>query len=328
MTKELLKKISFQQTQRFFFSYSPNWRLTQILTIRRLLQERFIFFDDIITEIKDPDSVSNKAIIAQETTNGLYFEGIAIAIQSIEDLFALLNAGQKPLKFISGIINYGAGKVDQLLKQKHTQEDVASMFYFPLFDDVYDTEEVAKAFEQGFEFLYKTVLELKDFYNRFRFFYTQYKHGITVALRPYGDYTEKQVEEKEENYESAYLHVFDNLSVKKLKPTDVRFNNKVFMPYLTPDIAANWNQLLEEDNLIRFVTQDARIMIDDLIMVVRKSRMCTACFGNNLVSSLQEEYPITLQLPLNTSNEACIFSFPKEVYHLAKNKSIFIQPMH
>lgn len=97
MDKQLLKKISSPQTDRFFYSYSSDWRLSQILSIEKQLLNRYEFFDDIVTKTKSPKhEVTNEAIICQEITNGLFFEAIAIAIQSIEDLFALLNAGKFP----------------------------------------------------------------------------------------------------------------------------------------------------------------------------------------------------------------------------------------
>lgn len=325
MKKELLKTISRQQTERFFFSYSPDWRLCQILQIDKLLKNRYDFFNDIINEVKSSDNkISNEAMICQEITNGLFFEAIAVAIQSIEDLFALLNAGEKPLKFISGIISYSAGKVDNLLKQKHLKVDIASLFYFPLFEADYESTEQQKVFEEAFNLLFTTVCELKEFYSKFRFFYNQYKHGISVAFRPYTNYSEKQIEDHKKMPNQAYLNVFNNLSIKKIKPNDARVNNKVLMPFLTDEIQQNLLQLLEEDNLLRFVTPEFPIEIETIISIVRKSRICTATFGNNFVSTLQDEFPMKLQLPANENNQAYIFSFPKEIYETATNKKILI----
>lgn len=325
MDKVLLRKISNQQTERFFFSYSPDWRLTQILTIEKILQDRYNFFSSIVSEIRSPDTTaSDEAIITQEITNGLFFEGIAIAIQSIEDLFALINAAQKPLKFIGNIITYSAGKIDNLLKQKHSKSDIASLFYFPLFDEQYETEEQQRTFDESLSLLFNIIVELKSFYKKYRFFYTQYKHGLCVALRPYKDFDEKQIADHKQEPFSAYLHVFDNICVSKLDNADTRLNKKIFMPYLTEDITPNIQQLMKEDNLLRFVTSDDRIEFGILKDIVVKARVCSATLGNNLVNTLKGEYPLNLQLPADLNNHAYVFKFPKELYHEAKNKNIFI----
>lgn len=325
MNKELLKKISSQQTERFFFSYGSDWRLRQILMIEKQLHNRYDYFQDIVDQSKSPKhKASNDAIIAQEITNGLYFEAIAVAIQSIEDVFALLNAGQKPLKFIAGIITYSAGKVDNILKQKHNKEEVASLFYFPVFTDEYETEEQRKLVSDGLELLYTLVNELKFFYKQFRFFYNQYKHGLSVAFRAYTDYSDKQIEDHKTTPDTAHLQVFDNISVSKLDSQDIRVNKKILMPYLTEDISENMQQLLKDDNLIRFVTPDEKIDLKLLKSIVIKSRICVATFGNNLINTLKAEYPLHLQLPADLKDNAFILSFPKDTYQTAINKKIFI----
>ena len=325
MNKEQLKKISSQQTERFFYSYSSNWRLTQMSIIERQLLKRYELFDDIVTQLKPLNhTATNEAIICQEISNGLFFEAIAIAIQSIEDLFALLNAGKTPLKFISGIITYNAGRIDNLLKQKINKEDTATLFYFPIFHDHYETDEQQKSVDDGLNLLHDMILELKLFYKQFRFFYNQYKHGLSVAFRVYCDYAEKQIEDHKRSPTSAYLHVFDNLSIAKLESNDVRVNRKVLMPYLTEDIQPYWQQLIKDDNLLRFVTSDERIEIEKLKSVVIKSRICISTFSSNLINSLKGNYPMHLQLPADLNNNAYILSFPKEAYDMAINKKIFI----
>ena len=58
--------------------------------------------------------------------------------------------------------------------------------------------------------------------------------------------------------------------------------------------------------------------------IVVKTRICIATFGNNLMNTLKDEFPIHLQLPADLHDNALILSFPKETYQTAINKKIFI----
>lgn len=324
MNNNLLRKISQQQTERFFYSYSPDWRLIQITSIEKLLNDRFDFYKDIIENIKLPNSLSSDATIAQEVTNGLFFEAIAIAIQAAEDLFAIVNASQKPLKFISHVITYSAGKIDNLLKKKFTKEEIATTFYFPLFNERYETIEQNEKFDNSLNFLFQLVMDIQQFYKDYRFFYNQYKHGLSVAFRPFGDYSPEQVAKRKSEPLYSYLNVFDNVSVSKLESDSARFNKMMFMPYLTPEIMSNLPQLIKDDNLLRFVRPISDISIELCKSIVIKSRICVAAIGNNLVNSLKNEFPISLQLPYDLKNTAYKFNFPEDVYKSAINKKIFI----
>jgi hypothetical protein len=325
MDKELLKKIAHQQTERFLYSYAPDWRLQQILSIEKQLLNKFEFFQDIVKETRSPkESASVDAVIAQEITNGLFLEAMSIAIQSIEDVFAMLLAGQKPLKFIGGTISYSAGKVDNFIKRKHNEADIATLFYFPLFSEPYETPEQQQVFKDGLSLLFLTISELKDFYITHRFFYNQYKHGLSVALRAYVDYNEDQISDRRIEPLKGYPIAFDNYSVTKLDSTDIRVKQKILMPYLTSEIRENIQQLILDDNLLRFVTPDDPVDFGFIKSIVAKARMCLATFGNNILATLADKFPMPLQLPAGEKDQAYIFQFPKEAYTEATNKQIFV----
>jgi hypothetical protein len=105
-------------------------------------------------------TATNEAIICQEITNGLFFEAIAIVVQSIEDIFAFLNAAKLSLKFISHVFTYPAGKIANLIKSKHTVATTASLFYFPYLEEKFDSQEEQDAYDDGLRRLLSMVLRL------------------------------------------------------------------------------------------------------------------------------------------------------------------------
>lgn len=324
MDKVLLKTIAWQQTNRFFYSYGVDWRMQQILSLEKQLQNKFEFFRDIVEESKKgEENINVDAVIAQEISNGLFLDAISVANQAIEDVFSMLMAGQRPLKFIGGAISYSAGKVDNFIKQKHKEKDIATLFYFPLFDESYETDEQQGYFTEGLQRLCNYIGEMKKFYTTYRFFYMQYKHGLSVALRAYIDYNEEQIADRKAEPFRAYPIAFDNYSLTKLDANDVRAKQKILMPYLTPEIMPHIQQLIREDNLLRFVTPDEPLEFKDIKTIVETARICQRIFANNLLNSLADKYPMALQLPGDERGISYVFSFPKDVHQKAGNKQIF-----
>src|SRR5689334_21071326 len=195
MNKEERKNVTRDQIERFFASYFPNWRFVQILATEKLLNEKFSFYPSIISDAKQSDDPTGDSTIAQEITNGLLFDAIANCIQYIEDLFALLKAGENKDFFIRHIITYHAGKVEKFIERKHTEEKICNLFYFPFFDEEFDDKKKYKVYRDSISRLCEWIDEIKEFYSKHQFFYKQYKHGLTVALRPYGRYSQEQIEE-------------------------------------------------------------------------------------------------------------------------------------
>ncbi len=108
------------------------------------------------------------------------------------------------------------------------------------------------------------IQELKSFFYDHEFFYTQYKHGLTIAPRPFAKYTAEQITENMKHPTDAYLAVFDNLSVKKIKRGTSPFHGMIMMAHLTASMNGQINNLINEDNLIRYVTPKNKISIEVL----------------------------------------------------------------
>lgn len=300
MNKEQRKKVTQDQVERFFASYYPNWRLHQILTNEKLLEEKFNFYPSIINTTKQPDDLNGDSTIAQEITNGLMFETISYCVQYIEDLFALIKAGEKKEFFIKNIITYDAGKISNFIKQNINKEQLCKCFHFPYYTEKLKDDETDKIYRESITRLYDQIKEFKEFYQQHQFFYTQYKHGLTIVLRPYNKYNDEQIQKSKEGNFSPYLAAFDNLGVDKLKDKKERLNGMVFMPCFTESIRENIQELTKEDNLVRYVFPPRETTIEKIKTLAFKIRDCINVITNNIVEETRNDNDaeiVKMQLP-------------------------------
>ncbi len=312
MNKEQRRKVNQDQINAFFSSYYPNWRLHQILTNEKLLKEKFDFYSSIISDSKQIDDPNGDSTIAQEITNGLSFEIISYCVQYIEDLFALLKAGENIDLFVKNIITYDAGKINNFIKQKWKVEQLCKHFHFPFFEEEFDDKEADKIYRESIVRLNEWILEFKEFHNQNYFFYTQYKHGLTVALRPYKKYTDEQIQESKEGNFEPYLAAFDNLALEKLKDKPERLNGMVFMPNLTENVQVNIAELMKEDNLIRYVFPSEKTNLDKIKSISFKIRDCINIFTNNILEETRKENEakiVKMQLPAEKIGQVSVFTF-------------------
>lgn len=309
MNKDQRSKVTRDQIENFFASYFPSWRFQQILTIEKLLQEKFSFYPSIISETKQSDDITGDSTIAQEITNGLLFEAISNSVQYIEDLFALLKAGENKDFFIKNIITYDAGKIENFIKQNAKEEKICRLFYFPYFNEKFDDEHLFSAYTNSISMLSLWINELKEFYSKHQFFYKQYKHGLTVALRPYGLYSEDQIQKSKDGEFEPYLAAFDNLALNKLKDKKDRLDGYVFMPCFTDNVRPHIQELMREDNLVRYIFPPKETTLEKIKDIALKVRECINIFTNNIIVTIREESPYKMQMPLPEIGKVYVFSF-------------------
>ena len=314
MDKSQRVKVTQDQVQRFFASYYSNWRLHQILTLEKLYRERFDFYKDIIQTTKQSDDSDGSATIAQEIGNGLLFEAISHCIQYIEDLFAIVKAGENVDFFIKGIITYDAGKISNFIKQKFNREQLCKAFHFPYYAEDFPDKVTNELYKSAIERLFNLVSEFKEFHKQYQFFYTQYKHGLTIALRPYGLYNNEQIEKSKKGEFDPYLAAFDNLGAEKLKDKQERFNNMLFMPCFTESVRENITELMREDNLIRYVFPPTDTDFEKIKDVAFRVRDCINVIGNNIMEKAgnsDDPDRLKVQLPDKEVNKVVVFTFFK-----------------
>lgn len=311
MTKEQRQKASKDQIERFFYSYYTQWRLAKILIDDKVLRTKYDFLSDIANEIKDEgDSINQDALIAQELTNGLHFDMLSNCLQYIEDLFALLKAGQQQDFFIKNIITYNAGQIENLIKQTHSDKNLCELFFFPYYENI-ENDNFRESFTAGLSLLKSNVIKIKEFYKEHQFFYNQYKHGLTVALRPFKPYGAEQIAQDRQGSMRRMLVAFDNIALSKVSSNKHRGAGYALMPWITAAIQPHITQLQAEDNLIRYVWSPSDSIAERTKDCAFTVRQCMQIFVNNLLSTIKEDNLLRLRLPCD-GRLVYEFAFPAE----------------
>lgn len=290
MTDEQRKLAAIDQIQRYFYSYYVEWRYGKILTTRKILETKFDFYADLIGSVKQSDDETGERTIAQEITNGLVFSALSESLQYIEDLFLFLKFSEKPEWFIKNIITYSAGKVTKYVDAFSTERnEVCKSFYIPIVpDQEWPNADARQAYSTGIDNLIANVVSIKEFFKQNGFFYSQYKHGLTIALRPYGLFSDENLAEQRQHPTQGYLVACDNLSIEKVFRESGRFNQLVFLPTLADNVRAHFSALLAEDNLLRFVPHPKHVLdINEILICAQKIMSCIVVFRNNYISTIK-----------------------------------------
>lgn len=291
MSPEERSQASTDLTNHYFLTAYPSWRLAKVLANYKIYLDRFDFFSEFIDIIKTPDDTNGDSTIAQELKNGLYFDTIAQCTQYIEDLFAVINAKKTPDYFIKNIVTYNAGKIGNLIKGfKILKETTAEAFQIPL--DIPFTEEIKVQFDKKLDLIMDDVKEIIDFYKDFEFFYTQYKHGLAIPMRPFGRLLdEKHIQRDKESIEdNTFLVVWDNFNIAAASSKN-RFNlqkNGAFFPGFTKKTIRYLSRLHEENNCLRFVfvPDNKNFKFENLITIAKKVRRLNVVLINNYLQKI------------------------------------------
>jgi hypothetical protein len=319
MTPQQRMQASVDLTLTYIQNYYPDWRLAKVLTTKKLLAQRYEFYKDFIQDVKSHHDENGEATIAQEIRNGLYFDAISQSVQYVEDLFALINASLKPDYFIKNIINYDAGKVTNLIKSFNANVSVkriSEALHFP--DNLpFTTEDDKKAYDAQVDYLLSLVKDVAKFHRDYEYFHNQYKHGLAVAMRPFGNtYVQEQIDEDKRGEFKPYITVYDSrdLNIAAKKGT-FRTRDGALMIGFTDNVRPFIGELAKENNFIRLVhPEDMNLDIDLLVDVAYKVRACINTFLSNYSLKIRpENNELKFQLPINhRTNEALIISYRNE----------------
>ncbi len=311
MNKEQRRKASIDLTLTYLNSYYANWRLAKVLTIEKLLKDRHEFYKDIISEVMEHGDADGSATIAQEIKHGLYFDAIAHCVQYVEDLFALIKSAKQPDYFIKNIITYKAGEITNFIKSFKINAKTASEIYHFPHDLKFDKPEDQSNFDEGVT-LARLTEEIVSFYKGYEFFYSQYKHGLSVAMRPFGNiYNADQIEKDKAGKNDPYLVVYDNLNLHAAsKKGTFNVQHGVLMPGFTPNVVPFMDKLSEENNFLRFVFPpdiphfSMHLLVDN----AKKTRACIQAFIANYSRSISiTEGKMEFQLPSDYKNNMSFF---------------------
>ncbi|MGZ3766940.1 MAG: hypothetical protein ACXVB0_24630 [Mucilaginibacter sp.] len=291
LTHEQRRLASQDLTANYLSNYYAGWRYTKVLALHKMLQERHVFFSDIAAKTKSPADPDGEATIAQEIQHGLYFDAISQCVQYIEDLFALIKASKTPDYFVRNIITYKAGEVINYLKSfKAEDKNIGSIFHFPG-DLKFPEEEKTALYETGKNNLVCYVNELIKFYKNYEFFHNQYKHGLAVAMRPFGHiYNPEQVKKDKAGDPHTYLTAYDNMNLQaSFKKGTASTDQPIMMLAFTDNVRPYITQLIDENNFIRLVypPDHPKLDFDLLIGIAQKAFCCINVFVDNYYGKLR-----------------------------------------
>lgn len=313
------KTVTKDQINHFFNAYYSEWRAIQILAIKEKFNTRYEFYKDIVEEIKSTDINAGENTIAQEIKNGLIFEAIAASIQYIEDLFALIKASEKKDLFIRNIIKYDAGKVEHLIKNfKTANKNICNSFHFPYYpEEEFETEtekETRKVINDSIDRLRSIIIELIEYYKKHQFFYNQYKHGLSIALRPYGKFTSEQIDkDKKHEHENPSVVALDSLNFANAPRNQYGNSGYLMMPCFTESVQKNIKELQSENNLLRYVMTPPETTIDFILEIAKKTRRCIHIVIHNFLEVVNDKEPLKLRLPAIDDSEVYEFQIEGEI---------------
>lgn len=305
MTSEDRRKASVDLTLHYFNSYYSSWRLTKVLSNKKILEDRYNFFSDIAPEVRALDKSSGDSIIAQEIQHGLYFDSIAQCVQYVEDLFAFIEAAKEPDYFIRNVVTYSAGRITNAIKGfKPTIKNVAKAMHIPTGLDI-STPSEKDQYDRGLSNLVNLMSDLKKFYADYWFLYNQYKHGLAVPLRPFGNPITKEniARDKAGSGSPPFLSAYDNFNITAASTKGTFSTNQgLFMPGFSDVVRKNITHLHNENNYLRLVFpgDTAEINYESFVNAAYKTRICINLFIANYSQKLvPEEGCERFQLPIN-----------------------------
>ncbi|MEO9871733.1 hypothetical protein [Ekhidna sp.] len=318
MTKEEREKANKDQINRFISAYYSEWRFIQILSIQKKLSNKYDFFQDIVDLVRETDNSAGDKTIAQEITNGLLFDAVQHSIQYIEDLFALINASSKKDYFIKNIIQYKAGKVENLIvKFKNENKIIYEHFHFPNYpeedDHTEQEKETLRVINEGVNRLGLIIAEITEYYKQHQFFYNQYKHGLSIALRPYDDYNQEQVAlDKRGEFEKPSIVALDSLNFKNAGKNQYGNTGYLMMPAFSDNVRPHMNTLQKENNLLRYVMSPRDTNIERIAEIASKTKRCLQILLHNFRSIINAEEFYDLRLPAEKETEVIEFKIEIE----------------
>lgn len=316
MTPEQRTRASIDLTLTYLQSVYPDWRLAEVLTAKKILEEKYSFYKDIIDDIKQYGDNSGEATIAQELGNGLYFDAISHCVQYVEDLFALINASEKPDFFVRNIIQFKAGVITNKIKKfKATPKSIAETFHFPP-ELPFENDDDKKTYDEGVAVLTDLMTDISKFHKDYEYFYNQFKHGLSVAMRPFGNmYTEEQIDQDKKGDFRPYIAVYDNRNlVAAAKKGTFRVEEGAFMTGFTENVRPFIGKLAKENNFIRLVRpKGLELDIEQLVDIAFKVRTCLKIFLFNYshkIDTRQEKNQF--QLPIDHRKNRVITCYYKD----------------
>jgi hypothetical protein len=179
------------QVLDFFRGYERQWRLSKILMVRSLLRDRAGVKGVLEEGLGGAEAFScDDPFLYGPITDGLIFAAASELAMLSEDILALMKFVRSRQFFAKEIVHYRAGAVKDVVGVLASApvERILSAFMIPVRSMLGDApkDEVAAAYDAGVGALVLAARSVGRIHKEYEFIYNQYKHGLTIALRPFG----------------------------------------------------------------------------------------------------------------------------------------------
>lgn len=284
------------------------WRVAVVKSICKIilnsedfyrdLEDDFLFDGDADLSIDErPDIVNN------QIRNGWMFEAVSQAEQAIEDLFSLLKNSGDIAYFAKNVVNYKASQVKKYIWDFKVDdiEYIMQEFrlpYFPL-NEPWEDQEVFEFYKKSVLLMQSYLRDLITFYKKYYLDYCQYKHGMSVALCPFGKMHKKN--ERRPDPHICGLMTFDSYTVEKRSGASGELPHMTL--YVTPEIGPYASRLYAEGNLLHYSTKV--VNIEDVVRITEKAFTLLNIVWCNLMKRCE----------MTDEDDINEWAFPEEDYH-------------
>ncbi|NLM15526.1 MAG: hypothetical protein GX218_06665 [Clostridiaceae bacterium] len=307
MTDEERNIAGRRQLTFYLANQYPMWRVVLVKSIKKILENLDGFYSPIFDELKRYDEEKQSDTVNGEIRNGLFFEALSQSVQAVEDLFSMMKySGDIPF-FAKNVVTYNASKVTRYIRGFDTAntEFLLQQFQVPYLslNEPWEDTDVFDKYVEAVQLICEYMDALIEHHRTYYFHYCQYKHGMAVALRPFGG----SARHGDDILEGVVM-TFDNVKFTKRIHTTLP---AMMIPDFHTDISKHITALHEEDNLLRAEMKVVNLNL--FVGIVEKAYTLLSVLHHNLkmrCEPLKEDNVAEIAFPTRDYKKLMIMGFP------------------
>ncbi|WP_340031138.1 hypothetical protein NSQ20_25525 [Paenibacillus sp. FSL K6-1122] len=299
MDKKDRRKANDHQMIAYFRSFDHTWRETKILSIKHIIENRNSFMNVIQKHYGDSYIEDPEHYTYIEATNGLIYSAISELMMYVEDLFCLVKFIRESEFFIKKTVQYQAGKVTGIVHRisKKSDDDILKTFMIPNRPYIeslmkgHDAQSITHALS-NYDMDVKSMLDkLKNIVAKFidlQFYYNQYKHGLSVGIKMYGQKVKPEYLELRKARTTGSPLIYDNATIQK-KHELGRLSTSMIIPNIS-GLSGFISDLEKEGNLLTFQYGD-EVDINELLNLAKDISSLMLCLIKNRIDFIEPAVP-------------------------------------
>jgi len=178
-----------EQLATFASAYVPSSRLWHLHAIKVALGHLDeVRASYVAQQSEDPRTTVSDSMLYGPVTAGLYAAALGETVMYAEDLFTLLRGLRSPQRFVADTVSFPGSKVVGLVGklERLDVDGVSKAFFVPTGSWLgLDGDDLVN-FDAGRAVVHERLQQIIQWWRKYRFLQQQYKHGMTLALQPFG----------------------------------------------------------------------------------------------------------------------------------------------